>query len=128
MTNGTGAPLRVLIVDDEPLARERLHDLLDLEDDVEVVGEAVDGKQAIAAIRTLAPDMVFLDVQMPEIDGFGVLDALAGEALPIVVFVTAYDQYALRAFEVHAIDYLLKPYDRERFQAAIARARQLRAG
>ena len=115
--------MRVLIVDDEPLARERIRSLLAAEPDVQVVGECGDGGAAVDAIRDARPDLVFLDVQMPDLDGFGVLDALAGEELPLVVFVTAYDQYALRAFEAHAVDYLLKPYDVDRFAAALARAR-----
>jgi two-component system LytT family response regulator len=114
--------LHVLIVDDEPLARSRLRALLEREPDVEVVGESGDGTAAVAAARALRPDLVFLDVQMPALDGFGVLEAL-GEPLPAVVFVTAYDRYALRAFEVHALDYLLKPFDRERFRRALERAR-----
>jgi two-component system, LytTR family, response regulator len=114
--------LRVLIVDDEPLARARLRALLEREPDVQVAGESGDGVQAITAVEALRPDLVFLDVQMPALDGFGVLEAL-GEPLPAVVFVTAYDRYALRAFEVHALDYLLKPFDRERFRRALERAR-----
>ncbi len=128
MSTHTPATLRVLIVDDEPLARERLHDLLVQESDIEIIGESADGRQAISAIRELNPDLVFLDVQMPELDGFGVLDELGAETSPVVVFVTAYDQYALRAFEVHALDYLLKPFDRDRFRKSIARARELLSG
>jgi two-component system LytT family response regulator len=128
MTANPPGTLRVIIVDDEPLARERLHDLLALESDIDIIGECADGRQAISAIRELAPDLVFLDVQMPELDGFGVLEELGPETTPVVVFVTAYDQYALRAFEVHALDYLLKPFDRDRFRKAIARARQLISG
>lgn len=120
--------LRVLIVDDEPLARERLHDLLALEHGIDIVGECADGMQAIAAIRAQKPDLVFLDVQMPELDGFGVLDQLGAESVPVIVFVTAYDQYTLRAFEVHAIDYLLKPFDRDRFRRTLAHVRQVLAG
>lgn len=114
--------IRALIVDDEPLARERLRQLLATEPDVELVGECSDGASAIEAIREQAPDLVFLDVQMPDVDGFGVLEALPAESLPAVVFVTANDQFALRAFDVHAVDYLLKPFDRERFQTAVRRA------
>lgn len=115
--------IRTLIVDDEPLARERLRQLLAAEPDVELVGECADGRQAVAAIEQQIPDLLFLDVQMPELDGFGVLAALETPKLPVVVFVTAYSQHALKAFEVHALDYLLKPFDRERFQTALNRAR-----
>jgi two-component system LytT family response regulator len=114
--------IRTVIVDDEPLARERLRDLLRAEPDLEITAECANGRDAVAAIRHHAPDLVFLDVQMPELDGFGVLAELAGGPLPAVVFVTAHDQFALRAFEVHAVDYLLKPFDRERFQTALRRA------
>jgi two-component system LytT family response regulator len=116
-------PLRVLVVDDEPLARERLRSLLAAEPEVALVGECHDGQAAIDAIRALAPDLVFLDVQMPEVTGFDVLAALAPQEAPAVVFVTAFDHYALDAFEVHALDYLLKPFDRERFARALDRAR-----
>jgi len=115
--------LRVLIVDDEPLAREKLRTLLANEADIEVLGECPDGARALEAIEAHAPDLVFLDVQMPEVDGFAVLDAIDPERMPAVVFVTAYDQYALKAFEVHALDYLLKPFDRGRFHSALDRAR-----
>ncbi len=115
--------LRTLIVDDEPLARERVRMMLGMHDDVAVVGEYGDGQQAIDAIRAQRPDLVFLDVQMPGVDGFGVLRALEGEVLPHIVFVTAYDQYALKAFEVHALDYVLKPFNAERFALALQRAR-----
>lgn len=120
--------IRALIVDDEPLARERLRTLLKPEADVEIVGECGDGEKAVSAIRRHKPDLLFLDVQMPERDGFDVLEALGAEEMPVVVFVTAYDKYALRAFEVHALDYLLKPFDRERFQRALERAREQVAG
>jgi len=116
--------LRALIVDDEPLARERVRTLLADESDVEVVGECADGGEAVAAIERLAPDLVLLDVQMPGVDGFEVLDAIPDARLPAVIFITAYDRYALRAFEVHALDYLLKPFDRERFGIALDRARR----
>src|SRR5215470_4033220 len=106
--------VRALIVDDEPLARKRLRRLLASDSEVEVIGEAADGEAAISAIRELHPDLVFLDVQMPGIDGFEMLQRL-GSNLPLIVFVTAHDRYALRAFEVSAIDYLLKPFDRGRF-------------
>jgi two-component system, LytTR family, response regulator len=115
--------MRALVVDDEPMARERVLSLLQHEDDVEVVGECSDGEQAIAAIRHYTPDLVFLDVQMPGIDGFGVIQAIGAESMPIVVFITAYDEYALKAFEVHAADYLLKPFGRDRFQETLKHAR-----
>jgi two-component system LytT family response regulator len=122
-------PIRTLIVDDEPDARERVRAILAEEDEAEVVGEAGDGVAAAQGIRELTPDLVFLDVQMPEIDGFGVLAALADDALPLVVFVTAFDRYAVRAFDVQAVDYVLKPFDRERIREAFQRARQrLRTG
>ena len=114
--------IRTLIVDDEPLARDRLRQLLEVEAEIQIIGECADGREAVAAIRGASPDLVFLDVQMPELDGFGVLEALAGQPLPVIVFVTAYDKFALRAFEVHAVEYLLKPFDRERFQAALRHA------
>ena len=113
--------MRVLIVDDEPLACERLRTLLAGERDVTIVAECHDGRAAVAAIRDLAPDLVFLDVQMPEMDGFAVLEALREP--PVVIFVTAFDQFAIRAFEVCALDYLLKPFDRERFEKALGRGR-----
>jgi two-component system LytT family response regulator len=121
-------PVRVLIVDDEPLARDgvRLH--LELEPDFEVVGEAGSGEEAVALIGELVPDLVFMDVQMPGIDGFGVVELVGVEQMPVTIFVTAYDQFALKAFEAHALDYLLKPFDAERFRSAVERARsQLRA-
>jgi len=115
---------RVLIVDDEPLARERLRRLLEQEPDFELLGECGDGASAVTTIRSSAPDLVFLDVQMPELDGFGVLAKIGGDRMPGVIFVTAYDQFALKAFEVHAVDYLLKPVNPERLKAACQRARQ----
>ena len=114
--------IRAMVVDDEPLARGRLRELLDGEGDIDVVGEAGSGGEAIATIGRLRPDLVFLDVQMPERNGFEVLAAL-DEPPAVVVFVTAYDAYALRAFDVHALDYLLKPFDRDRFLRTLARAR-----
>jgi two-component system, LytTR family, response regulator len=116
--------IRVLIVDDEPAARARIRRLLKDESDVDVVGEASDGASAVRAITELEPDVLFLDIQMPESDGFDVLARLPNERRPLVVFVTAYDQYALKAFEVHALDYLLKPFDAERFRASFARVRE----
>lgn len=114
--------IRVLIVDDEPLARERVRSLLGALPDVECLGECGDGTSAVAAIRKDAPDIVLLDVQMPELDGFGVITQLEGGKMPAIIFVTAYDQFALKAFEVHAVDYLLKPFDKERFVTAMNRA------
>lgn len=116
--------VRVLIVDDEPPARRRIRRLLADEPALEVVGECGDGFGAIDAVRSLRPDLMFLDVQMPEVDGFDVLAALQEDELPTVVFVTAYDRYALRAFEARALDYLLKPFDRDRFEAVVRRARE----
>jgi two-component system LytT family response regulator len=114
--------MRVLVVDDEPLARERIVRLLTGRPPVREVIEATDGPTAIEAIRTRKPDLMFLDVQMPGVDGFGVLRAVGLDKLPATVFVTAFDAHALRAFEVHAVDYLLKPYDTDRFWAAFRRA------
>src|SRR3954447_26959630 len=117
------ASTRVLIVDDEPLARERLRTLLADEPGMEVAGEAADGGGAADAIRALDPDLVFLDVQMAGSSGFDVIEQVGADRMPFVVFVTAYDRYALRACDVHALDYLLKPFDRERFRRALERAR-----
>jgi two-component system LytT family response regulator len=121
MTNGK---VRVLVADDEPLARERLRVLLSREDWIEIVAECPDGTETIASIDKLRPDLVFLDVQMPGADGFEVIETVGPSRMPLVVFVTAFDSYALRAFDVHALDYLLKPFDRDRFQQALGRARQ----
>jgi two-component system, LytTR family, response regulator len=115
--------IRTLVVDDEPLARERLTSLLSAEQDIEVVGQCRDGEEAVTAIVDHSPDLVFLDVQMPAMNGFEVIDAVGPERMPLVIFVTAYDQHALRAFQVRALDYVLKPFDRERFQEALQRAR-----
>lgn len=115
---------KAIIVDDEPLARRNLRVLLKSDPQIELVKECGDGADALASIRALAPDLVFLDVQMPELDGFAVLEQLAGTTLPLIIFVTAYDQYALRAFEVSALDYLLKPFSDERFRKALAQAKQ----
>src|SRR5437762_1388852 len=121
--------IRTLIVDDEAPARARIRQLLKEEADFEIVGECANGRQAVAAIQKQRPDLIFLDVQMPRLGGFEVCAAVAGEAMPLVIFVTAYDQFALQAFEVHAMDYLLKPFDRERFQKSLAHARErLRRG
>ncbi|HZH91968.1 MAG TPA: LytTR family DNA-binding domain-containing protein [Pyrinomonadaceae bacterium] len=115
--------IRTLVVDDEPLARERIKRLLAAETDLELVGECAEGREAVAAIHALKPDLVFLDIQIPELDGFGVLKAVNVARMPAVIFVTAYDRYALQAFDVNALDYLLKPYNRERFRKAVERAR-----
>jgi len=117
--------VRALIVDDEPLARRGVALRLKTFRDVEVVGECGDGPSAVGKILELTPDVIFLDVQMPGMDGFEVLRALPRENLPMVIFLTAYEQHALRAFEVHALDYLLKPVDDERFATAMQRARQV---
>jgi two-component system, LytTR family, response regulator len=114
--------IRTLIVDDEELARERLRSLLEKEADVEVIGECADGRTALNAIQRDRPQLVFLDVQMPEMTGFEVLEEIPLQERPNVVFVTAHDKFALKAFDVHAVDYLLKPFDRERFQTALQRA------
>ncbi len=114
--------IRTLIVDDESLARDRMRQLLQKETEVEIVGECSDGRAAVITIQKESPDLVFLDVQMPELDGFGVVEAIGTGASPVIVFVTAHDKFALRAFEIHAVDYLLKPFDRERFQKALQRA------
>lgn len=114
---------RVLIADDEPLARERLRTLLGAEDWVEVVAECQNGTEAVDSIARLQPDLVFLDVQMPGATGFDVIDAVGPDRMPLVVFVTAFDKYALRAFDVHALDYLLKPFGRDRFQETLKHAR-----
>ena len=116
--------IKAVIADDEPLARERIRTLLASEQDIEVVAEAANGVEAVQLVREHHPDLLFLDVQMPGLDGFGAIEQLAGEALPSVVFVTAYDEYALQAFEVHALDYLLKPFNRTRFQKTLRRARE----
>lgn len=115
---------RVLIVDDEPIARRHLRVYLEREDDFEVVGEAGSGRRAVTAIRERRPDLVFLDVQMPELDGFGVLARLLPGRLPAIVFVTAFDEYAVRAFRVQALDYLLKPFDDVRFAETLERTRR----
>lgn len=115
--------IRTLIVDDEPIAREGVRVQLANDSGVEVVAECGNGLEAVAAIQELSPELVFLDVQMPGMDGFEVVQAVGAEAMPAVVFVTAYDKYALRAFDVSAVDYLLKPFDTERFQKAFQRAK-----
>jgi two-component system LytT family response regulator len=113
--------IRTLIVDDEPLARERLRGFLAAEPDVEIVGEAANGREAVGAVLQLSPDLLFLDIQMPEMDGFAVIAALRDKVPPAVVFATAYDAFALKAFEVHAVDYLLKPFDSDRLGETLRR-------
>ena len=119
----TTAGIRTVIADDEPLAREKLRILLASESDVQIVAECRDGKQTIEALESFKPDLLLLDIQMPEMDGFEVLSAIPADELPIVIFTTAYDQYAVRAFEAHALDYLLKPFDQDRLHSAIERTR-----
>lgn len=116
--------IKALIIDDEVLARKRIRKLLSFHPDITIAGECANGLAAVEAIRTHTPDLIFLDVQMPDLDGFGVLRRLDPASLPLVIFVTAYDHYALQAFEVHALDYLLKPFDDERFESALQQARQ----
>lgn len=120
----TGKVIRTIIADDERLAREKLRNLLALVTDVKVVAECSDGQQAISAIRQHRADLLLLDIQMPDMDGFEVLNELSAEEMPAVIFTSAYDQYAIRAFEVRALDYLLKPFDEERLYHAIERARR----
>ena len=115
--------LTVLVVDDESWARRRLTALLRDEQDVELLGECAGGAEAVQAILERTPDLVFLDVQMPDFDGFEVLQAIAPGQMPLVIFATAYDEYAIRAFDAHALDYLVKPFDEDRFHRAIGRAR-----
>jgi two-component system LytT family response regulator len=116
--------IRVLIVDDEPLARRVLREMLETDPEVTIVGESVNGREAVKAITESTPDLLFLDIQMPEMGGFEVLDALGDARVPHLIFVTAYDQYAVRAFEVHALDYILKPFDRDRFDSSWLRAKE----
>ncbi len=115
--------IRVLVVDDERIAREGICMHLASEPDVEIIAECANGIDAVSIIKERLPDLVFLDVQMPGLDGFGVVEAVGSEQMPTVIFVTAYDKYALRAFDIHALDYLLKPFDGERFSKALGRAR-----
>jgi two-component system LytT family response regulator len=116
-------PARVVIADDEPLARERLRTLLADQPWVQIVAECKNGTEVVDAVTRLRPDLVFLDIQMPGSNGFEVIEAIGAARMPLVIFVTAFDKYALRAFDVHALDYLLKPFDRERFEQALIRAR-----
>src|SRR5207237_4220514 len=112
---GRDVKTRTLIVDDEPLARERLRQLLANHPEIELVGECADGREAVDAIQKQSPELIFLDIQMPELNGFEVLEAIYAEPMPVIVFVTTHDKFALRAFEVHAVDHLLRPVDRSRF-------------
>src|SRR5204862_2640170 len=116
--------IRALIVEDEALARKFIRRMLRDDHEVEIVGECANGKEAVATIRKRNPDVVFLDVQMPEMDGFAVLEAIGVERLPEIIFATAYEQYAIRAFDLHALDYLLKPFDQARFKDAIKHAKE----
>jgi len=124
VTKASGKKIKAIIVDDEPPARRNLRALLKSDAEIELVKECGNGKEAVSSIRALAPELVFLDVQMPEMDGFEVLEQLTGKPLPVIIFVTAYDKYALRAFEVSALDYLLKPFSDERFRKALQQAKQ----
>ena len=128
MRDAESKKIRALIVDDEPLARRRIKSLLAHDASVEVIAECSDGSKAVSSINELTPDLVFLDVQMPAIDGFEVIKTIGPERMPTVIFVTAYDQYALKAFEVNALDYLLKPFDRSRFQKTLERAKAMISG
>lgn len=116
-------PIRLVVVDDEPLARSKVRELVKDDPELRIVAECVNGLEAIPVIENERPDLLLLDVQMPEMGGFEVLEAMEPENLPLVIFVTAYDHYAVKAFEVNALDYLLKPFDRERFNTALARAK-----
>ena len=115
--------IRTLIVDDEPLARRNLRVLLERDPQIEILDECRNGREAVKAIKTLTPDLIFLDIQMPEMDGFDVLARVGPEQIQAIIFVTAFDQYALKAFDVHALDYLLKPFDDGRFARALERAK-----
>lgn len=124
----SAAAIRALVVDDQPLARDRLVGLLAVEPGVELAATCATGTEAVSAIRTLRPDLVFLDMQMPELDGLGVVEAVGVDRMPATIFVTAFDDYAVRAFEAEALDYLLKPFARPRFQQALDRARRALEG
>jgi two-component system, LytTR family, response regulator len=118
-----GSVVRIIVADDEQLARRKLRILLDSEPEVAIVAECHDGGQTLAAIHAHRPDLLLLDIQMPDLDGFQVLSEISPSEMPVVIFTSAYDQYAIRAFEAHALDYLLKPFDRDRLHQAIERAR-----
>jgi len=115
--------IRAIIVDDEPPARNKIREFLKTDPDVEIIDECSNGREAVQTIAAKSPDLMFLDIQIPELDGFGVIQAIGPEQLPAVIFVTACDHYAVQAFEVHAVDYLLKPFDRQRFRIALDRAK-----
>lgn len=115
--------IKTLIVDDEPIARDRVRRMLREEGDIEIIGESGNGAETVVFINEHAPDLVFLDIQMPEMNGFEVLESIDSEKIPAVIFVTAFDQYAIHAFDVHALDYLLKPFTHRRFRQAVARVR-----
>jgi two-component system, LytTR family, response regulator len=117
-------PIRVLIIDDETLARDRLRDLLNYDSDIEIIGECANGKAALESIKELTPDLIFLDIQMPEMNGISVIEALDPTKLPYIIFVTAYDQYAVKAFDLYAMDYLLKPFCRDRFEKSMCRVKE----
>lgn len=117
--------IHALIIDDMKLARQRLRRYLADESGIEIIGECQNGREAIESIRSQKPDLIFLDVQMPEVDGFQVLEEIGTENAPVIIFVTAFDQFALKAFDFHAIDYLLKPFDKERLSAALSKAKKM---
>jgi two-component system LytT family response regulator len=117
--------IKAIIVDDEPLARKRIRNFLEEDEDISIERECSNGLEACSAVRELSPDLLFLDVQMPELDGFGVLQALDAETMPVIIFVTAFDRYAVEAFSARALDFLLKPFNRARFEQAVARAKQV---
>ena len=121
MTNATR--IRALVIDDEPLARDMIREMLEGHPEAEIIGECGSGREAVETIKALSPDLIFLDIQMPELGGFEILESFNDSKTPYIIFATAYDQYAVRAFEVHALDYLLKPFDRERFETAWQRAK-----
>jgi len=123
METSESSRIKAVIVDDEVLGRERIRAFLKKDSEVEIVGECINGREAVTTVREKHPDLLFLDVQMPEMDGFGVLQSLATDRMPFVIFVTAYDQYALRAFEFHALGYLLKPFDADRFRKTLEHAK-----
>ena len=123
MNARTPEPIRVLVADDELPARQRLIDLLQRDEQIASIAEAADGETAVEMIQSLHPDVLFLDVQMPELDGLGVIDAVGAAQMPLTVFVTAYDQHAICAFEANALDYLLKPFSDERFESTMARVK-----
>lgn len=113
---------KALIVDDEPLARQRIAMLLESEERIEIIGECSNGQEAAEDTMRIRPDLVFLDIQMPRLNGFKIVQAVGPDKMPVIIFVTAYDKHAVRAFEVHAVDYLLKPFDQKRFDAALKKA------